>query len=168
MAYGVKWHSSNVQNADCFKFLLFLNFCQEQKSTIAPNRAGREKKTGKVGVSRKEWGRGRGVGRRLAMHHRKQPRLRLCFPQPFTRSSKDSEPILLIWCLYIRRTSVRWVLLILFSCVTPQYLLQPSPDSLCYVLGELLCQHLLFPHLNKNCNCNILGLCTFRNKFCFC
>lgn len=63
----IVYHSSIVRNADCFKYLLY--FWQEQKTTIAPNKAGKKKKKGKVGVSRTEWGRGRGVGRRLAMHH---------------------------------------------------------------------------------------------------
>lgn len=44
-------------------------FDKSRKQLLHLIRQGEKKKKGKVGVSRKEWGRGRGVGRRLAMHH---------------------------------------------------------------------------------------------------
>ncbi len=138
-------------------------------------------------MSRKEWGRGRGVRGRLAMHHSgRSPDCGSVFTVLRTHQSKTqqspsspSSSFSSTRCQFIRRPLIRWDLFILFSVSHRSICfscLQPSPVSICCVFSTLLCQHLLLlgAHirvwslfaLRLSNNCNILRLSkgTFRKK----
>lgn len=144
-------------------------------------------KKGKVGVSRKERGRGRGVRGRLAMHHSgRSPDCGFVFTDLRTHQSKTqqspsspSSSFSSTRCQLIRLPLIRWVLFILFSVSLRSICfscLQPSPVSICCVFSTWLCQHLLLlgahvrvwssfaPRLSNHCK--ILRLCkgTFQKK----